>query len=107
FKDQIMALVKEKADADETSTVSQPESREQEGSGAKILDLTEMLQRSLGLRNESGSKRASPRKKSSETKKTATTKTAAKKTTGKRAGKKAAGKTAAKSAKKATRRKAA
>ncbi|MDS1141977.1 Ku protein [Pusillimonas sp. SM2304] len=48
FKEQILALVKEKVEAGETETVGEPEPHETEGAGAKILDLTEMLQRSLG-----------------------------------------------------------
>lgn len=53
FKEQILALVKEKVEAGETETVGEPESHETEAGGAKILDLTEMLQRSLGKRTES------------------------------------------------------
>lgn len=48
FREQIMQLIKEKVDAGDTETVSQPEDHEPAGTGAKILDLTEMLQRSLG-----------------------------------------------------------
>lgn len=48
FRDQIMELVKEKAEAGDIESVSQPEDHEPTSSGAKILDLTEMLQRSLG-----------------------------------------------------------
>lgn len=48
FKEQIMGLVKEKIDAGETESVSEPEVMEQPSSGAKILDLTELLRRSLG-----------------------------------------------------------
>jgi DNA end-binding protein Ku len=47
FKEQILQLVKEKVEAGETETVTQPEAEEGEAGGAKIYDLTEMLQRSL------------------------------------------------------------
>jgi len=47
FKEQILQLVKEKVEAGETESVTQPDTEESEGGGAKILDLTEMLQRSL------------------------------------------------------------
>jgi DNA end-binding protein Ku len=49
FKDEIMRLVDRKAAAGETEAVTEPEPAEQEssGGGAKILDLTELLQRSL------------------------------------------------------------
>ena len=47
FKEQILQLVKEKVEAGETESVTQPDAEESEGTGAKILDLTEMLQRSL------------------------------------------------------------
>ena len=45
FKAQILRLVKEKVEAGKTEAVSEPET--QETGGAKILDLTEMLRRSL------------------------------------------------------------
>src|SRR5690606_9041095 len=50
FREQIMQLVQEKIDAGETTQVTQPESEEDESAstgGARIYDLTEMLQRSL------------------------------------------------------------
>jgi len=51
FKDEIMRLVDKKVKAGQTETVTQPEPEEEqrtgEGRGAKILDLTELLQRSL------------------------------------------------------------
>ena len=53
FKDEIMRLVDKKVKAGQTETVTQPEpepeeeQRTGEGRGAKILDLTELLQRSL------------------------------------------------------------
>ncbi|NYT36249.1 Ku protein [Allopusillimonas soli] len=47
FREQILALVREKAEAGETESVSEPESHEHKDGSAKILDLTEMLRRSL------------------------------------------------------------
>jgi DNA end-binding protein Ku len=47
FKEQILQLVKEKVEAGDTETVTRPEAEEGETGGAKIYDLTEMLQRSL------------------------------------------------------------
>ncbi|AYQ29708.1 MULTISPECIES: Ku protein [unclassified Polaromonas] len=48
FKDDIMALVKRKAKEGKLESVVQPEEEETEGrSSAKIIDLTELLQRSL------------------------------------------------------------
>jgi DNA end-binding protein Ku len=89
FKDDIMALVKQKVKEGKVETVEQPEQDEENTarSGAKILDLTELLQRSL--RNKGGSKADS---------------TAAK-TPAKKAGAKTARKPAAKAA--SARRKAA
>ena len=61
FKEQILQLVKEKVEAGETESVTQPDAEESEGTGAKILDLTEMLQRSLnkGTRTPAKEPRAS------------------------------------------------
>jgi DNA end-binding protein Ku len=58
FKDDIMALVKQKVKEGKVETVEQPEEdKEAEGrSGAKIIDLTELLQRSL--RNKGGAAKA-------------------------------------------------
>lgn len=47
FKAQILQLVKEKIEAGKTESVTQPEEEEAESTGAKIYDLTELLQRSL------------------------------------------------------------
>ena len=48
FKDEIMKLVDRKIAAGETEAVTQPDAAEDEGrGGAKIIDLTELLQRSL------------------------------------------------------------
>jgi len=48
FKDEIMRLVDQKVAAGDTESVTQPEpSEEGSGGGAKIIDLTELLQRSL------------------------------------------------------------
>ena len=50
FKDEILRLVDRKVKAGQTETVTQPDPEEgqsTEGKGAKIIDLTELLQRSL------------------------------------------------------------
>lgn len=47
FKDEIMKLVERKAEKGEIQTVAQPEEAEEGRAGAQILDLTELLQRSL------------------------------------------------------------
>ncbi len=47
FRDRIMALVERKAEAGQAKDVAKLEPQEQASSGAKILDLTELLQRSL------------------------------------------------------------
>jgi len=47
FKDEIMALVDKKVKAGKTETVLQPEETETGRSSAQIIDLTELLQRSL------------------------------------------------------------
>jgi DNA end-binding protein Ku len=57
FKDEILRLVDRKVKAGQTETVTQPEPEEgqsTESKGAKIIDLTELLQRSL--RNKGGGK---------------------------------------------------
>ena len=59
FKDEILRLVDRKVKAGQTETVTQPEPEEgqsTEGKGAKIIDLTELLQRSL--RNKGGKTKA-------------------------------------------------
>jgi DNA end-binding protein Ku len=52
FKDEIMALVEKKVKAGKTETVLQPQEEEPGRGGAQIIDLTELLQRSL--RNKGG-----------------------------------------------------
>ncbi|MDP9896549.1 DNA end-binding protein Ku [Variovorax boronicumulans] len=50
FKDEILRLIERKVKAGQTETVTQPDPEEgqsTEGKGAKIIDLTELLQRSL------------------------------------------------------------
>jgi len=50
FKDEILRLVEKKVKAGQTETVTQPEQEEgeqAEGRGAKVIDLTELLKRSL------------------------------------------------------------
>jgi len=59
FKDEIMRLVDEKVEAGQTEEVTQPEPEEETGkSSAKILDLTELLQRSL---RKGGDKKEEPK----------------------------------------------
>ena len=47
FKNEVMKLVHEKIETGDIATVTQPEESEGLGSSAQILDLTELLQRSL------------------------------------------------------------
>ncbi|RYF34762.1 MAG: Ku protein, partial [Comamonadaceae bacterium] len=48
FKDEIMKMVDRKVESGDTESVTKPEASEpSQGDGAKILDLTELLQRSL------------------------------------------------------------
>jgi DNA end-binding protein Ku len=47
FKDEIMKLVRQKAETGDIQPVVQPEQAETSAGGAQILDLTELLQRSL------------------------------------------------------------
>lgn len=47
FKDEIMKLVRQKAETGDIQSVMQPEEPETSAAGAQILDLTELLQRSL------------------------------------------------------------
>jgi DNA end-binding protein Ku len=57
FKEEIMKLVHEKVETGDIQTVSQPEESEAAPGGAQILDLTELLQRSLkksGDKEDSG-----------------------------------------------------
>jgi DNA end-binding protein Ku len=58
FKDEVMKLVHEKAEKGEIETVTQPEESDVSHGGAQILDLTELLQRSLkkGGSKEEGEK---------------------------------------------------
>ena len=70
FREQIMQLVQEKIDAGETTQVTQPEPEEEEGGstgGARIYDLTEMLQRSLKGRGKAKSSSASTEEESEST----------------------------------------
>jgi len=59
FREQILQLVKDKAKAGKTQSVTQPEEAEPESGGAKIYDLTEMLQRSLKKPAQGSAKGAS------------------------------------------------
>jgi len=47
FKDQVMALVEKKAEAGDTETVLQPEEEAPPAKSADVIDLAELLQRSL------------------------------------------------------------
>lgn len=101
FKEQIMALVREKAEAGDISAVQEVDTDDETPASATIHDLTEMLQRSLkaGTRTpakegstatttkESTAKKAAAKKSTSKKtadKKAASTQTAAKKSTGKK-----------------------
>jgi DNA end-binding protein Ku len=56
FKEEVMKLVHEKVKAGQTESVVQPEAQEERTGGAEIIDLTELLQRSL----KGGAKKAAP-----------------------------------------------
>ncbi|MDQ0034106.1 DNA end-binding protein Ku [Variovorax boronicumulans] len=59
FKDEILRLIDRKVKAGQTETVTQPDPEEgqsTEGKGAKIIDLTELLQRSLRSKGSKGGK---------------------------------------------------
>src|SRR5690554_2194288 len=56
FREQVMQLVQEKIEAGDTAQVTQPESEEGDTGGARIYDLTEMLQRSLKGRGSDNKK---------------------------------------------------
>lgn len=112
FKEQVMQLVQEKIEAGDTAQVTQPEPEEGDASGARIYDLTEMLQRSLKGRNAESMKAnkgataaeksgpataAAPksRKPATKTASKAATTTKSKKTAAKKGSKTAAAKTQA------------
>jgi DNA end-binding protein Ku len=81
FKDDIMALVEQKVKEGKIETVEQPEEDEDTGgrSGAKIIDLTELLQRSLRNKGGGGGKDSAAAKPPAKTAaKKAATKTARK-----------------------------
>jgi DNA end-binding protein Ku len=81
FKEQIMALVEHKAKEGDLETVTQPESSDEggkNGRGAQILDLTELLQRSL-RKGGSGAAGDAPKPTAPSTKSPSSAKTAAKK----------------------------
>lgn len=88
FKEQILQLVKEKVASGDTESVAQPDAEEQDTSGAKIYDLTEMLQRSLNKRAKAPAPKKPATSKKPAAKKKAAAKTADKKPGG--AGRKAA-----------------
>lgn len=92
FKEQIMALVREKAEAGDISAVQEVDTDEEAPTSATIHDLTEMLQRSLQAGTRSPAKdgtRATTSKKRA-AKKTTAKKTATKKAAGKKASTKSA-----------------
>lgn len=62
FKDTIMALVEEKASQGKIATVEAPEDQAA-GKGADIIDLTELLKRSLGGGKKAPAKKAAPSRK--------------------------------------------
>src|SRR5690554_6176156 len=90
FKEQIMALVKEKAEAGEISTVQEADAEEDVPAGASIHDLTEILQRSL----KAGTRTPAVKTATKKTGKKASS--AAKKTANKKAAKAAVKKSTAK-----------
>lgn len=67
FKDEIMALVKQKVKEGKVETVEQPEhpGEPEARSGARIIDLTELLQRSLRNKGGAAAKADSPAVKTS------------------------------------------
>ena len=86
FRDEIMGLVKKKAKAGKTHAVERIEPQEAApASSAKILDLTELLQRSLRGEKASGDKAADkkPAARKAPARKTAASKKPAKKSPGK------------------------
>lgn len=100
FREQVMQLVQEKIEAGDTAQVTQPESEEGDTGGARIYDLTEMLQRSLkghgsdNKKTNEGNKTSA--KKAAKTSSTAKPKkTAAKKSSKTTAAKTGSSKTAA------------
>lgn len=80
FRDEIMALVEKKVKAGKTETVLQPQEEEPGRGGAQIIDLTELLQRSL--RGKGGAAAKAPAKTRARAKPAA--KAAGKTTTSKR-----------------------
>jgi DNA end-binding protein Ku len=63
FKEEIMKLVHEKVETGDIQTVAQPEESEATPGGAQILDLTELLQRSLKKSGDKEDSGKAPRKK--------------------------------------------
>jgi DNA end-binding protein Ku len=82
FKDEILRLIDKKVKAGQTETVTQPEPEEEqstEGRGAKIIDLTELLQRSLRGRAKAAGEEEAPPPKAAAKKRKPAAKTAARK----------------------------
>lgn len=107
FREQIMELVQRKIEAGETTQVTHPEAEETDTGGARIYDLTEMLQRSLKGRRPSAGGEAQAASSARPARKTAS-KAARKAATPARGDARGtAGKTAAKAASKSTTKPAA
>ncbi|SCY01149.1 DNA end-binding protein Ku [Nitrosospira sp. Nl5] len=64
FKDEIMKLVQQKAETGDIQFVVQPEQTETPRGGAQILDLTELLQRSLKKTGEKDDQAKAPARRS-------------------------------------------
>src|SRR5690606_212300 len=84
FKEQIMALVREKAEAGDISAVQEVDTDDEAPASATIHDLTEMLQRSLkaGTRTPAKDGSTATTTKESTAKKAAAKKSTSKKTAG-------------------------
>ncbi|PTR16600.1 DNA end-binding protein Ku [Nitrosospira sp. Nsp2] len=63
FKDEVMKLVHEKAEKGDIERVTQPEASDVLGGGAQILDLTELLQRSLKKGGDKEEREKTPSRK--------------------------------------------
>lgn len=95
FRDRILALVKEKREAGKLEDVSRPGEEPREGESAEIIDLTELLQRSL-RRGGGGAASAKPAAKAAAKKKASIGRSAsAKKAPAKSASRSSAAKTPA------------
>ncbi|MEO6354491.1 MAG: Ku protein [Burkholderiaceae bacterium] len=84
FKEQILKLVEEKIKAGQTASVTPIEAADAADSGARIYDLTEMLQRSLNNLGKAAKPAAAPKAAATETKPSKPAAPAARKTATKR-----------------------